>query len=405
VRFCVPDVSVTAAEVAGQFIAAPGVYVHVPFCRSLCPFCPYNKVLYRPDAAAEYLADLEREADAYLAVMPTPFTSLYVGGGTPTLCLDGLRPLLARLPVTGERAIEVLPGHVTPYGVERLRDLGFGHVSLGVQSFDDRVLHRLRRPGNARGNRVAVETALGRFDCIDVDLIFDTAYDDPQILLTDLEICFQYQVDQVSTYPLMRFGFTPFGKGGHHSRREHALLRRATDLAAGYGYRRESVWTFHRCGAPTYSSITRPYYLGLGAGAASFTGRSFLVNHFGLQQYDAALAAGRLPIAMAARLPRLTAAGYRAFWQLYTGVLPLHDADPLLAHPLVTAGGACLRALGLARRDGGQLVLTPSGYDRYHDLERWVTYHLIEPLWAQLMAEHPTSHSPAVPTRSRRGTP
>jgi coproporphyrinogen III oxidase-like Fe-S oxidoreductase len=390
IRFAPPDPRPSPQEVGAAFDRAPGLYLHVPFCRSICPFCPYNKVPYHSGEAARYLADLDREVSAYLSVIPGPFPSLYVGGGTPTLCLDGLEPLLSRLPVTGERAIEVLPAHLTDAGARRLRELGFGHVSLGVQSFDERVLRRLRRPGTPDGNRAAVESALGRFGCIDVDLIFDTAYDEPRILLTDLETCFRSGVDQVSTYPLMRFGFTPFGKARHQRRREHELLRLATELAAGYGYRRASVWTFHRPGSPTYSSITRPYYLGLGAGAASFTGKSFLVNHFGLVQYREALAAGRLPVAASTRLPRPVAAAYRAFWQLYTGTVPLDDADPLLRHPLVVAARGPVRALGWAHRDGDRLALTGTGYDRYHDLERWVTYHLIEPLWARLTAEHET---------------
>jgi coproporphyrinogen III oxidase-like Fe-S oxidoreductase len=388
IRFAEPAPTLSPEEVCAGLPDSPGLYVHVPFCLTLCPFCPYNKVRYRRDLAGGYLDDLAVEVGRYLAVAPVPFSSLYVGGGTPTLCLDELEPLLDRVPVTGERAIEVLPQHLTRAGAARLAALGFGYVSLGVQSFDERVLRRLRRPGTASGNRVAVATAVESFDCVDVDLIFDTAYDDPRILLDDLRISFESGVGQVSTYPLMRFGFTPFGKGRHQRGREHDLLRVATGLAGEYGYQRRSVWTFHRPGAGTYSSITRPYYLGVGAGAASFTGDLFLVNHFGLSAYREAVGAGRLPVARMARLPRTGAALYRTFWQAYTGTLPTQSADPLLAHPASMALRRLIRLLGWGRATGDGVQLTPSGYDRYHDLERWVTYHLIEPLWAQLSAEN-----------------
>jgi oxygen-independent coproporphyrinogen-3 oxidase len=321
-------------------------------------------------------------------VLEGRFPSLYVGGGTPTLCLDELAPLLGRLPVTGERAVEVLPLHMTPSGAQRLADLGFDYVSLGVQSFDPAVLRRLRRPGSPASNRQAVETALGRFACIDVDLIFDSAYDDPQTLLDDLAICFGYGVDQVSTYPLMRFGYTPFGKGRHERRSEHALLHRATELAAAHGYERRSVWTYNRLGSPSYTSITRSYYLGLGAGAASFAGRVFWVNHFGLRQYHQAISDGHLPVARLARLPRTAAAAYRAFWQAYTGALPVDGGDEQLDHPLAAWLWRTAVLFGWCERRGDAVVLTRSGYDHYHDLERWVTYHLIEPLWAELMEEH-----------------
>jgi oxygen-independent coproporphyrinogen-3 oxidase len=189
----------------------------------------------------------------------------------------------------------------------------------------------------------------------------------------------------------MRFGYTPFGKAEHDRRKEHLLLHSATELAREHGYERRSVWTFNRTGSPSYTSITRPYYLGMGAGAASFAGRAFILNHFGLSQYRGAIEAGHLPIARVARLPGPAAAAYRTFWQAYTGAIPMAGDDELLEHPVSRAARAAVRALGWARKSDHALMLTPAGYDRYHDLERWVTYHLIEPLWAEMMQEHQTS--------------
>jgi len=105
------------------------------------------------------------------------------------------------------------------------------------------------------------------------------------------------------------------------------------------------------------------------------------------------LEAGCLPVARAARLSQPAAAGYRAFWQAYTGRVPLNGHDPLLEHPLAVALRRASRAVGWSKRVGDAVVLTNSGYDRYHDLERWVTYHLIEPLWAEMMAEHESARS------------
>lgn len=388
IRFREPSPPPSPAEVAGWYETPPGLYLHVPFCTAICPFCPYNKVRYKPDLAASYLDCLAAEVHRYSGVFDGPFPSLYVGGGTPTLCIEALEDLLAALPIAGERAIEVLPAHMTGEGADTLRRLGFDFVSIGVQSFRGDVLHHLGRPGSPEQNRSAVEAALGRFDCVDVDLIFDVAYRTPQVLLDDLAVCFDYGVDQVSTYPLMRFGYTPFGKGRHDRHSEHQWLADATSMAAEYGYERRSVWTFNRVGSPAYTSITRPYYLGMGAGAASFAGDVFAVNHFGLDQYRAAVVAGDLPIARIAHLPAPAAAAYRAFWQAYTGAVPLHGDDRLLRHPLSTTLVGSARLAGWARRVDNSVLLTSSGYDHYHDLERWVTYHLIEPLWAEMMQEH-----------------
>ena len=389
VRFTTPDPAPDAASVLRHVRDRPGLYVHIPFCRSLCPFCPYNKVRYHAGLAADYGTALQRELAAYLAAGAEPFSSLYVGGGTPTLCPELLELVSRRVTVTGERAIEVLPSHLTESMAARLLAAGFDAVSLGVQSFDPDVLQHLGRPTTATQNRDAVARAVGRFRCVDVDLLFDTAFDRPAVLLADLATCLAMGADQVSTYPLMRFGYTPFGKRPHQPRLEHRLLREAADLAADHGYERRSVWTFNRAGGPTYSSITRPAYVGVGAGAATSAGTWFLVDHFGVAPYLAAVDAGRLPIARLAQLSPTAAGVYRLFWQLYTGTLPTGfvTRGPGGARWL-TAALHLGRAAGWLAATPDGLHLTASGYDRYHDVERAVTYRLIEPLWAELMAEH-----------------
>ena len=89
---------------------------------------------------------------------------------------------------------------------------------------------------------------------------------------------------------------TPFGKAAHDARAEHDVLRRATDLAERWGYERRSVWTFNRPGSSSYTSITRPFFVGLGAGAASFTGRLFLPNELAVGRYAQAIEGGELPV-------------------------------------------------------------------------------------------------------------
>jgi menaquinone C8-methyltransferase len=389
VRFETPDPAPDAEWVLARFRGRPGLYVHVPFCTSLCPFCPYNRVRYRSDLASSYADALTWEAQTYVDAGAGPFASLYVGGGTPTLCLDLVADIVARVDVDAELAIEVLPSHLTDTTAQRLATIGFDAVSLGVQSFDGEVLRHLRRPTTPAQNLAAVDVAVERFACVDVDLIFDVAVDRPEVLLADLTTCFRRGVDQVSTYPLMRFGYTPFGKARHQPALEHRLLHRATELAADHGYERRSVWTFNRLGGPTYSSITRDTYLGIGAGAASYSGEVFLLDHFGLSQYLAAVDDRQLPIARVAHLPPTATSAYHLFWQLYTGSLPPGYVAGLAAgRRLAAASVRAARALGWLRRDGDAVRLTPPGYDRYHDLERWITYRLIEPLWAEMMEEH-----------------
>lgn len=389
-------IALAPADVVSMVAGPAGAYVHVPFCARICPFCPYNKVVPHPGQPEQYFAALRAEAEAYLAAGAAGrggFTSLYVGGGTPTLFPELLRDVVALLPVAGERAIEVLPTHATPARLDALRTMGFTAVSIGAQSFSDEVLRHLRRPHGAAAARAAVEAAVGRFELVDVDLIVDVEFDDARAgsFLRDVSICFELGVDQVSTYPLMRFGYTPFGKARHNRQREHEVLRRVAGIAAAHGYERRSVWTFNRRTSATYTSITRRRFLGLGAGASSFLGRDYLVNHFGVETYIAAVDGGELPIARHLRLGGLGGLAYDAFWQAYGGrICPRELAAD--HGRWAGAGGVVLPALAAAgwlrRGADGCWAVTPRGFDRYHDLERWVTYNLIEPLWAQMLAEH-----------------
>lgn len=381
-------------EVLASFVGPYGLYLHVPFCQSICPYCPYNKVLYRAEVVPRYFDALRGELRMYDAPQRR-FTSLYVGGGTPSLCLRELAAVLEGLTVERERAIEVLPNHATPETVAELHALGFDYVSLGIQSFDGRVLRHLGRINTAADNRRALEATVGNFGCINADLIFDVAFVEPDVFLRDLETCCRSGVDQISTYPLMHFGYTPFGKAAHDPGREHELLRRACELADALGYERRAVWTFTRRGGPLYASIARELYLGCGAGAATFTGTDFLVNHFGLGPYEEAVAGQRLPLARRAHLDPRRAALYYAFWQLYAPGIDLDRFQLLFpGAPSVMPALRALRRTGHLELVDGRLRLTDRGFDRYHDLERWVTYHLIEPLWKDMLQEHPLRDRP-----------
>ena len=391
--------SLQSAAVVASFDGPAGAYVHVPFCPWICPFCPYNKVLAEDDLARRYFAALRREVGWYVAAHRdahgAPFTSLYIGGGTPTLYPDELADVIGRIPVSGERAAEVLPNHGTPERLDRLAVMGITAVSIGAQSFHDGVLRQLGRPHDAAASRAAVENALGRFACVDVDLIVDVAWEDedafPGAFMDDVRTCLELGVDQVSTYPLMRFGFTPFGTARHDRRREHAVLGQATELARSMGYERRSVWTLNKRGSAPYTSITRRRFLGMGAGSSSFAGCDFYVNHFGVATYAEAVEHGRLPVARWLHLGRWGGAAYDAFWQAYAGGVDRHALRQSYGPAVAAAARAGLAPFvlaGMLRQAPGGYRLTPRGFDVYHDLERLVTYQFIEPLWAEMLAEH-----------------
>jgi oxygen-independent coproporphyrinogen III oxidase len=159
------------------------VYVHIPFCESLCFYCACNKIVTkRHERAAEYLDYLGREVDLYLGKMGCgqTITQLHLGGGTPTFFnddeLEALMAMLRRnfsLAPSGEYSIEVDPRTVDEERLKRLVKMGFNRLSFGVQDFDHEVqkaVHRIQ-PAEQVFDLVAVARRLG-FESINVDLIY-----------------------------------------------------------------------------------------------------------------------------------------------------------------------------------------------------------------------------------------
>ena len=126
-------------------VAATDLYLHIPFCRSLCPYCPYNRVLYDPSLVTGYVRALHREIERYRELLgDIEIGSIYIGGGTPTTLLAELGPVLEhlrrRFRHTGPVAVETIPDDLDGKTLETLRSFGVSLLSVGVQSFDDRYL-------------------------------------------------------------------------------------------------------------------------------------------------------------------------------------------------------------------------------------------------------------------------
>jgi oxygen-independent coproporphyrinogen-3 oxidase len=148
-----------ASAVAGAAAETRGLslYVHIPFCASLCYYCGCNKIVTRHrDRAAPYLRYLAREAGLQAALIGDgrTVTQLHLGGGTPTFFSDDeLRELMAVLRSRsqaapgGECSIEVDPRTVDAVRLRTLAELGFNRISFGVQDFDPAVqaaVHRVQ---------------------------------------------------------------------------------------------------------------------------------------------------------------------------------------------------------------------------------------------------------------------
>ena len=187
------------------------LYVHIPFCESLCYYCACNKIITKHhDRAAKYLRYLTREVDLHAAILGTgqPVSQLHLGGGTPTFLTDDeLRELMAMLRRNfsftpgGEYAIEVDPRTIDVKRLDTLAELGFNRLSFGVQDFDPEVQKAVHRLQPAEQVFALVKAARERhFGSINVDLIYGLPMQSPESFDRTLTQINELRPDRIALY-------------------------------------------------------------------------------------------------------------------------------------------------------------------------------------------------------------
>ncbi len=187
------------------------LYVHIPFCESLCYYCACNKIITKHhDRSAQYLRYLSREVDLHTAQLGLgqAVTQLHLGGGTPTfLSDDELKELMAMLRRSfamapgGEYSIEVDPRTVDEKRLNNLAELGFNRLSFGVQDFDPEVQKAVHRIQPAEQVFKLVEQARGiGFDSINVDLIYGLPKQTPESFARTLAQISELRPDRIALY-------------------------------------------------------------------------------------------------------------------------------------------------------------------------------------------------------------
>ena len=191
-----------------------GLYLHIPFCKQICPFCPYNKVLLHGQDVDAYAEAVKKEVEMHRERLEaSTVTSLYVGGGTPLASprqlLDLIGFLTRSFRIGPEIGVEVHPSDASVENLSALRSSGVNLLSLGVQSFQDDLLQRISRPYDAENAKRALANAMNAdFDSVDVDLMFGLPGETEEQLEHDVEYAFKAGIGQLSAYPLIVFSFT-----------------------------------------------------------------------------------------------------------------------------------------------------------------------------------------------------
>jgi oxygen-independent coproporphyrinogen-3 oxidase len=315
----------SGAPAPGQAVPGFGVYVHVPFCLTRCHYCDFVTYTGMEGLRRPYAAALLDEAAIAVAGLetPAPVTSVFIGGGTPTLLppadlgrvLARLRELLSFVP-DAEITVEANPETVTPELADGLVAAGVNRVSMGAQSFDEKVLRALGRTHTA--GRVAEAVAALRAAGVanlNLDLIFGCPEEDAASWAGSLAAALDLEPDHLSAYALTIESATKFGRlvaSGRMAEPDEDLLADRYDTTcralavAGFTHYEVSNWATGAVGAtglPARASrhnLTywrRGEYLGLGAGAHEFSGGRRRWNVAGVPAYLAAVQAGRRPAA------------------------------------------------------------------------------------------------------------
>jgi oxygen-independent coproporphyrinogen-3 oxidase len=196
---------------AGSMALPLSIYVHVPFCESVCYYCACNKVITKHhDKAAEYLRYLSREVDLHVSHFGKghSVSQLHLGGGTPTFLSDAeLADMMAMLRRSfgfvpgGEYSIEVDPRTVTVERLQHLHALGFNRLSFGVQDFDPAVqkaVHRVQ-PAEQVFALAAAARSIG-FESLNVDLIYGLPMQTPESFARTLTQVSQLRPDRIALY-------------------------------------------------------------------------------------------------------------------------------------------------------------------------------------------------------------
>ena len=369
------------------------LYVHVPFCRQICRFCN----LY---AVADPKADLDGYLDTVLAEADRladltdrkDVTTLYVGGGTPSILEPAqlerlIRSLLDRFSTTPDRpppetALEVDPATVDAAGLRDLRAVGFTRINLGYQSMVDGEVRGLgRRRAESAGTALLEHALAVGFADVCVDLIYGLAGQTDEGWLDSLRRVAALAPPTVCAYPLTLRPFTGYRKLGYATVDGATLYRRhetADHVLREAGYRQETHVRWVRDGGGYRQKVNHwelRNVLGMGAGARSYLWDADLRNGYSvrsrpsvLRSYVDRVGAGGLAVTDGflmtddERRRKATALNLMALDRTWTR--RVLDFDPVTRFADEFAAFA---ELGLCEVEPGRATLTREGV-KYRDL-------------------------------------
>ena len=289
-------------------------YIHIPFCEHICFYCDFNKVFIEGQPVDEYIQALIKETRLTREKYPSNKTeTIYIGGGTPTslsasqldVLLKGIRE---ELPFnTGDEfTVEANPGDLTLEKLKVLQNYGVNRLSMGVQSFNDRLLKKIGRKHTAQDVYDTMKIfEAADFKNVSIDLIFALPNQTIEDFEDTLNQALSLDLPHYSMYSLILENKTMFYNWARQGRLhlpgidvEGDMFELAIDKMTKAGRHQYEVSNFCIPGQESQHNLVywnNEHYYGLGAGASGYLGNVRYKNHGPIQHYLKPLKEGDLP--------------------------------------------------------------------------------------------------------------
>jgi len=293
-----------------------GIYIHIPFCKQACHYCDFH-FSTNLDIRAQMVDAIAQEATIQQSYLKGEvIQTVYFGGGTPSLLSqEEIHQLLATfrknftiLP-DAEISLEANPDDLTPLKLNALFDVGVNRLSIGIQSFDNRVLQFLNRSHDASSAVASVEHArLAGFKNISIDLIYAIPDQSESVWKQNIHQALALHPEHISSYSLTIEEKTVFGRWASkgklapvHDDHAASQLECLVTMLESAGFEQYEVSNFARPGFQSQHNSSywkREKYLGLGPSAHSYNRESRQFNIANNHLYLKGLQSGSIPFTL-----------------------------------------------------------------------------------------------------------
>lgn len=277
------------------------IYIHIPFCKKKCNYCSFNSKIGDENEIENYVDALTKEIKNFRADSEKICT-IYFGGGTPSLLkIHQLKKIFDvaatkfSVEKNSEITIEANPGTVDEKFLYELKKIGFNRLSLGVQSFDDKILKILGRIHDSKTAIETVQTAQKFFENISLDLMYGLPLQKFSDLKNSVEVAVNLDIQHISIYGLEIEPNTNFGKlfaEGKLNLPSDELSEKMYDFISEtlpkFGYRRYEISNFAKKNFESRHNLgywTGRKYFGFGAGAHGYNGKFRTSNILNVKEY------------------------------------------------------------------------------------------------------------------------